>query len=99
MRLAIVIAIANEITLAVADKTDQLLYFNLFILMSINTDTPDVHEVDGSSVGHLSLTTEQHDPSGALAQRYLGEQGKAVYLIRPDLHVVARWVNCDASKV
>lgn len=70
-----------------------------FTLMSINTDAPDVHEVDGIPVGHLSLTTEQHDPSGALAQRYLGEQDKAVYLIRPDQHVAARWVDCDAAKV
>jgi 3-(3-hydroxy-phenyl)propionate hydroxylase len=34
-------------------------------------------------------------PSELLAQRYLGEAESAVYLIRPDQHVVGRWPGFD----
>ncbi|MBP0485133.1 FAD-dependent oxidoreductase [Sagittula salina] len=39
------------------------------------------------------------DPDGTLAARYLGEAPGAIYLIRPDQHVAARWTSCDAAAV
>ncbi len=39
------------------------------------------------------------DPSPDLAARYLGDADRAVYLIRPDQHVVARWAKFDAQAV
>lgn len=38
-------------------------------------------------------------PGDALAARYLGQMSQAVYLIRPDQHVVARWDHFDAHAV
>ena len=37
--------------------------------------------------------------SEALRSRYLGEAAQAVYLIRPDQHIVARWPTYDARTV
>ncbi len=37
------------------------------------------------------------EPDAALRARYLGEASGAVYLIRPDQHVVARWDRFDAD--
>ena len=37
--------------------------------------------------------------TGALAERYLGTAASAVYLIRPDQHVAARWESFDAAAV
>ena len=70
-----------------------------FMLLGINTKLPRVSEVDGISVGHLTLSTDTDDPTGALTQRYLGAQSQAIYLIRPDQHVAARWKTCDAEAV
>ena len=41
--------------------------------------------------------TMDDDPTGALAERYLGEAKSAVYLIRPDQHVAARWNEFDET--
>ncbi|MDX8352955.1 FAD-dependent oxidoreductase [Cognatiyoonia sp. IB215182] len=39
------------------------------------------------------------EPSAALRARYLGDGTAAIYLIRPDQHVVARWPAFDAAAV
>ena len=53
---------------------------------------------DGIAVTRLALSAAD-DPSGALAERYLDAARSAVYLIRPDQHVAARWPACDESSV
>ncbi len=39
------------------------------------------------------------DPTGAVAERYLGGNASAVYLIRPDQHVAGRWASFDADAI
>ena len=39
------------------------------------------------------------DPSPELRARYLGEASQAIYLIRPDQHVAARWPSADATQI
>jgi len=40
-----------------------------------------------------------NDPTGALRERYLGEADGALYLIRPDQHVAARWAEANADDI
>lgn len=62
-----------------------------FTVLGLNTDVPDVTAA-GVTARALSLTA-----AGALAARYLGGADSAVYLIRPDQHVAARWGAFDAD--
>ena len=70
-----------------------------FTLLAINTTAPALTDVDGIAVETLTLTTQSDDPSGAIGDRYLGEATQAIYLIRPDQHVGARWLDADAATV
>lgn len=67
-----------------------------FQLMAINCDIPDKLEDGGINVEALRLTTED---SPELAGRYLGQAKSAVYLMRPDQHVAARWDSYDENAV
>jgi len=69
-----------------------------FTLLAINADAPDGLSEDGIAVTRLSLT-DKDDATGALAARYLGDAPAAVYLIRPDQHVAARWPTYDAVAI
>ena len=69
-----------------------------FQLVTIDTQAPDTLDVDGITVTRLALSAKD-DPSGALAERYLGDVPGAVYLMRPDQHVAARWTSFDADAV
>jgi len=66
-----------------------------FVLLIIGGQTVAPVAVDGitTRVVHVAKPSEQ------LANRYLGEAEAAVYLIRPDQHVVARWATYDARVV
>ncbi|MEP2028748.1 MAG: FAD-dependent oxidoreductase [Paracoccaceae bacterium] len=63
---------------------------NDFVLLAINAEVPKITNVDGIDVRGVSVSVSD-DPSGALAERYLGSESQAIYLIRPDQHVFARW--------
>lgn len=69
---------------------------NRFTLLAINTDAPDTLTEAGITAIRLALS-DSDDTTGALAARYLGEAAAAVYLIRPDQHVVARFPAYDET--
>ncbi|OIP84007.1 MAG: FAD-dependent oxidoreductase [Rhodobacterales bacterium CG2_30_65_12] len=69
-----------------------------FTLLTINADAPDEVEQGGITATRLALSAKD-DPSGALAARYLGEAPSAVYLIRPDQHVAARFPEYNDAQV
>lgn len=69
-----------------------------FHILTINTDAPDTLTEAGVTVTRLTLDATM-DATGALTDRYLGTQPRAVYLIRPDQHVVARWPNFDETAI
>ncbi|MBL4892875.1 MAG: FAD-dependent oxidoreductase [Rhizobiaceae bacterium] len=65
-----------------------------FQLLTIDAYAPDKIDVDGIIVERLAL-----DKTETLGKRYLGSNASAVYLMRPDQHVVARWVTFDEEKI
>lgn len=67
-----------------------------FAILAINTNAPKTLELDGLKIKSITASSSD-DPSGMLAKRYLGKAATAVYLIRPDQHVVARWETYDES--
>lgn len=60
-----------------------------FVVMGLNCDAKGF-EAGGVSVRPLSLKAAA---GSELADRYLGDAKQAVYLIRPDQHVAARWAD------
>ncbi len=69
-----------------------------FTLLTFDTDAEDDIEEDGVTATRLALTTAD-DPTGALAARYLGDAKAAVYLIRPDQHVAARFPEYNEAQI
>lgn len=69
-----------------------------FILLALNLDLPHPPSGTGLALKGLRADTTE-DLSGALRERYLGQAEQAVYLIRPDQHVAARWSNFEAPAV
>jgi len=69
-----------------------------FTILSIDAQAPASVE-DGGVTARRVAVSAADDPSGALAARYLGPARSAVYLIRPDQHVAARWPDFDEPAV
>jgi len=65
-----------------------------FTLLTIGAEAPEGLEAEGLSVDRLAL-----EATPEIRERYLGEAESAVYLIRPDQHVAARWPSYDAAAV
>ncbi|MDJ0612367.1 MAG: FAD-dependent oxidoreductase [Rhizobiaceae bacterium] len=68
---------------------------NGFCLLAVNEPVADNLLINGIDVKTLSVT----EPSSEMKQRYLGSNNSAVYLIRPDQHVVARWPEFDMEAI
>ncbi len=65
---------------------------NRFQILAIGTDAPEHFEEAGVDVEVVRLSP---DESPEFRERWLGEAPGAVYLMRPDQHVVARWQAFD----
>ncbi|MEP5630816.1 MAG: FAD-dependent oxidoreductase [Tateyamaria sp.] len=70
-----------------------------FTVLAINAEVPTIAEVNGVDLKTVQLNTKTDDPHGDIAARYLGDAEGAIYLIRPDQHVVARWATATASDI
>jgi len=71
---------------------------NQFCILGINTCVPDSLTIQNIRLSGLSVRSSD-DGSGLLAERYLGQSNSAVYLIRPDQHIAARWPSFDESQI
>ena len=69
-----------------------------FVILAIDAEAPEAFEESGLNVRVVSVSSVD-DPSGQLAVRYLGEGQSAVYLIRPDQHVAARFEHFDEASM
>ncbi|MEJ8473219.1 FAD-dependent oxidoreductase [Roseibium algae] len=86
---------ACDASLASGWLLDQLK--NSFVLLGLNCEIPGSFQHQGIQVDGISLASS--DISADLQERYLGEAASAVYLLRPDQHVAARWTGFDRNAV
>jgi 3-(3-hydroxy-phenyl)propionate hydroxylase len=68
-----------------------------FVLLSFATDAAPV-DAGAFSPKLIVAGKDFEDSKGLVTERYDGKDG-AVYLIRPDQHIAARWRNFDPKKV
>lgn len=67
-----------------------------FQLLAIDAEAPASLEDGGIAATSLRLSAKGNKH---LAERFLGDAESAVYLIRPDQHVAARWETFDETSV
>jgi 3-(3-hydroxy-phenyl)propionate hydroxylase len=67
-----------------------------FVLLAIDCDAPEGIRAHGVQAETLRLRGADHP---LLRERYLGGADTALYLMRPDQHVAARWTAVDADAV
>lgn len=65
-----------------------------FTLLTIDAEAPDGLTAHGLTLPRLAL-----EATPELTARFLGDARSAVYLIRPDQHVAARWDRYDETAV
>jgi 3-(3-hydroxy-phenyl)propionate hydroxylase len=65
-----------------------------FQILAIDAEVPAHLEVCGLKVETIRLSAVDNPE---LRARYLGEAKAAIYLLRPDQHVAARWTSFDAT--
>ncbi|WP_299147205.1 FAD-dependent oxidoreductase [uncultured Tateyamaria sp.] len=70
-----------------------------FVVLSLDVDAPQIEEVDGVPIHHVSLDLSVDDPNDMVRARYLGDAPYAIYLLRPDQHVAARWNTAGADDI
>ena len=66
-----------------------------FHILAFGIDTPELLGVSGMMVE----ITQIHVEEPSVSETYLGEANKAVYLLRPDGHVAARWGEYDPHAI
>ncbi len=69
-----------------------------FTVLAIGADDPGNFTIANTEIDVLTLSASD-DTTGAVATRYLGQNPSAIYLIRPDQHIAARWAKCDADAI
>ena len=62
-------------------------------LLALNCVSPDIQ---ANGVSPRTVTLEAEDAS-LLAERYLGEMPRAIYLFRPDQHIAGRWIETERT--
>ena len=66
--------------------------------MTLNTDAPSPQKIEGIEIAQLDLSVTS-DTNKTLGERFLGTVERAIYLIRPDQQIVARWSKYDPAGV
>ncbi len=69
-----------------------------FTLMAIGCEAPVLSDGDGIAVKTLEIS-DADDTGGLIRQRYCGAGSSAIYLVRPDQHIVSRWPHFDEAAV
>ena len=69
---------------------------NGFQILAIDIETPQSVCVGGICANRLALSAKDNP---ALRERYLGDAEGAIYLMRPDQHVAARWDHWNDESV
>lgn len=67
-----------------------------FTLLAINTECPADFVPPGPPLTCLNLRSEGNP---VLTERFLCDQPQAIYLLRPDQHVAARWTGFDPDAI
>ena len=67
-----------------------------FQILAIDADAADQVRLAGLTLKTIKLSATDNP---ALRDRYLGDAPSAVYLLRPDQHVVARWIKFNEAAV
>ena len=67
-----------------------------FQLLAIDAEAPERLQISGLDVPAIKLSTAGNT---ALRERYLGDAPSAIYLLRPDQHVAARWITFDEAAI